>query len=199
MQACVELLDAAGEDGLTVRALTAHLVTGRGAIYHHVSGKDDMLAAATDAVIRDVVAAAAGDQDPAQALRLLALGIFDAIDTHPWVGTQLARQPQPAVFRLWNGIGSLLDDFGVREADLSDAGSALVSYVLGASAQYAAGARQALDADDREEYLRQLAAQWAGNDSNPAPAGAAALVDHDDRDQFLAGVEIFLAGITVRR
>lgn len=199
MQASIELLDAEGEDGLTVRALTAHLSTGRGAIYHHVAGKDDLLAAGTDAVIAEVITAAGGDQDPSQALRALALGIFDAIDAHPWVGAQLARQPQPAIFRLWTGIGTLLGDLGVAEPDLPTAGSALVSYVLGASAQYAAGARRAADGEDREAHLQQLAEQWAGDEANPAPGDTAALlVEHDDRDQFLAGVDIFLAGIAAQ-
>jgi len=196
--ASIELLDVAGEDGLTVRALTTHLTTGRGAIYHHVAGKDDLLAAATDAVIGGVVAGADAEEAQ-QALRRLALGIFDTIDAHPWVGAQLTRQPQPAVFRLWNSIGALLSDLGVAGTDLADAGSALVSYVLGASAQYAAGARQAADPAARERYLQQLSAHWAENDVNGAPADAAALlVEHDDRAQFLAGVDIFLAGVLAR-
>src|SRR5689334_13543583 len=43
--ATIEVLDATGEAGLTVRALTAHLSTGRGAIYHHVANKEELLAA----------------------------------------------------------------------------------------------------------------------------------------------------------
>jgi len=199
--ASIELLDAAGEEGLTVRALTAHLATGRGAIYHHVSGKEDLLAAATDGIISPIVGAgvtqAVGEEDPCQALRVLALGIFDAIDAHPWVGVQLSRQPQPAVFRLWGRIGALLQDLGVTGTALSDAGSALLSYVLGATTQYAAGARQAPDDAAREKYLAELAAQWAGSEANPfAHQAVSRLVEHDDREQFLAGVDIFLTGIT---
>jgi len=199
--ASIELLDAAGEEGLTVRALTAHLATGRGAIYHHVSGKEDLLAAATDGIISPIVGAgvtqAAGEEDPYQALRVLALGIFDAIDAHPWVGVQLSRQPQPAVFRLWGRIGALLQDLGVTGTALSDAGSALLSYVLGATAQYATGARQAPDDAAREKYLAELAAQWVGSEANPlAHEATSGLVEHDDREQFLAGVDIFLTGIT---
>jgi len=196
--ASIELLDTAGEDGLTVRALTAHLSTGRGAIYHHVVGKDDLLTAATDAVIGDLVATA-GDGDPRETLRSIAVGIFDTIDAHPWVGGQLTRHPQPAVFRLWNSIGASLSELGVAGTDLADAGSALVSYVLGASAQYAAGARQAVDPVAREKYLQQLATQWPGSGCDGGPGQAAELLtDHDDRDQFLAGVDIFLAGVLAR-
>ncbi|WP_232234512.1 TetR/AcrR family transcriptional regulator [Actinoplanes sp. N902-109] len=199
VQASIELLDAAGEDGLTVRALTTHLATGRGALYHHVTGKDDLLAAATDGIIGPIVAvadAAADEEDPEQALRGLALKIFDAIDAHPWVGMQLSRRPQPAVFRLWRRIGSLLSELGVSGTGLSDAGSAFLGYILGTTAQYAAGARRATDDAAREKYLAELAAHWIDDDADPLTRQAATdLIEHDDRDQFRAGVDIFLAGI----
>ena len=198
IQATVEVLDATGEAGLTVRALTAHLSTGRGAIYHHVANKEELLAAAADGIVGRVTAAAGEDQDPERAIRALALGIFDAIDAHPWVGAQLCREPsQPAVFRIWKSVGSQLQRLGVPAQDRADAGSALVNYVLGAAAQYAAGARQMTSDADRKAYLETLAAQWARHDPDPIVQDAASqLYQHDDREQFLAGVEIFLAGVT---
>jgi hypothetical protein len=67
-------------------------------------------------------------------------GILDAIDAYPWVGTQLSREPlRPAVLRIWAGIGSPLQSLGVTGVARSDAGSALVNYVLGAVAPYAVG------------------------------------------------------------
>jgi AcrR family transcriptional regulator len=200
VEATIEILDATGESGLTVRAVTAHLATGRGAIYHHVTGKDDLLAAAADGVISQLTAPVAG-QDPAGALRTLALGIFDAIDAHPWVGTQLSREPlQPAVLRIWKGIGTQLRKLGITGTAGSDAGAALANYVLGAAAQYAAGARRAPDDAARRDYLETLAAQWIQLDADPLVQESAALLpEHDDRAQFLAGVDIFLAGITAVR
>src|ERR1700685_2726772 len=47
VQAATEILDAEGETALTFRALTRHLSTGYGAIYHHVTDKSDLLASAT--------------------------------------------------------------------------------------------------------------------------------------------------------
>jgi AcrR family transcriptional regulator len=200
VEATIQILDTAGENGLTVRAVTAHLATGRGAIYHHVTSKDDLLAAATDGVISQV-AARAGSEDPKEALRALALGIFEAIDAHPWVGTQLSREPfQLAVLRIWKGIGEQLSKLGISGTAQSDAGSALANYVLGAAAQYAAGARKAPDATARRNHLEALAARWEQLDSDPFVHQSAALLrEHDDREQFLAGVDIFLAGITAGR
>jgi AcrR family transcriptional regulator len=200
VEAAIQILDTMGESGLTVRAVTAHLSTGRGAIYHHVTNKDELLAAAADGVISQVTAAAVHDDDPRRAIRALALGIFDAIDAHPWVGTQLAREPlQPAVLQIWKHVGVQLHTLGVAGTALSDAGSALINYVLGAAAQHAAGARRAPNDAARKDHLERFAAQWAQLDAHPLVQESAALLrEHDDREQFLAGVDIFLAGVLSR-
>ena len=200
VEAAIQILDTAGESGLTVRAVTAHLSTGRGAIYHHVATKDDLLAAAAGGVVGPVLADAAGHDDPARAIRALALGIFDAIDAHPWVGAQLAREPfQPAVLQIWKSLGVPLHRLGVSGTALADAGAALVNYVLGAAAQHAAGARRAPDDAARQQYLEALAGQWARDDADSLVQESAALLPgHDDREQFLAGVDIFLAGVVSR-
>ena len=195
--AALEILDSVGEGGLTVRGLTTHLSTGRGALYHHVSGKDDLLAAATDHVIGRVTAGVASGTEPEPTIRALALGIFDAIDAHPWVGTQLSRDPlQAAVLQIWTSIGTQLQRLGLERTALTNAGSALVSYVLGSAAQYVAGPRTLTDAAARQAYLDQLATVWVEHDPDPLVAEAVVqLREHDDRDQFLAGVDIFLAGV----
>ena len=51
VEAAIAILDAEGEAALTFRALTANLETGAGAIYWHVSNKDELLAAAAEQVI----------------------------------------------------------------------------------------------------------------------------------------------------
>jgi AcrR family transcriptional regulator len=199
VEAAIEILDAEGDGAQLFRALTTRLSTGVGAIYHHVANKNELLAAAADSVILRVMTTAASDTDPRQAVRTIALGIFDAIDAHPWVGTQLSREPwQPAVLRIWSGIGRQLQSLGITGTERSDAGSTLVNYILGAAAQYAAGpARLPLEAD-RAAFLATLAAQWEQHDPAEFPLVhemASQLREHDDREQFLAGVDIFLAGI----
>ncbi|QFZ24314.1 TetR/AcrR family transcriptional regulator [Saccharothrix syringae] len=199
-----ELLDAGGEAALTFRALTARLSTGYGAIYHHVANKSDLLAAATDDVIAAVVTGVVVDAEPREALRALALGLFDAIDAHPWVGAQLAREPwRPALLEVYEGIGGLLDALGVPERALLDAAGALVNYVLGVAGQNAANARAlAGGEEDRADFLAGVAARWSRLDPDRYPfahKAAARLREHDDREQFLAGVDIFLAGIAALR
>jgi AcrR family transcriptional regulator len=202
--AATELLDEGGEAALTFRALTARLDTGYGAIYHHVANKSDLLAAATDAVIGRVVTGAVPDAPPREALRTVALGLFDAIDEHPWVGAQLSREPwRPALLEVYERIGGLLTALGVPGRALFDAAGALVNYVLGVAGQNAANARLLTSGQgDRSAFLADVSARWASLDPERYPfvhKAAKHLREHDDREQFLAGVDFFLAGIETLR
>jgi AcrR family transcriptional regulator len=200
VRAATEILDTGGESALTFRTLTARLATGYGAIYHHVANKSDLLAAATDDVIANVMTSVVIDAEPREALRRVALGLFDAIDAHPWVGAQLSREPwRPALLEIYESIGGLLDALDVPEGALFDSAGALVNYVLGVAGQNAANARIFAGREtDRSAFLAAVAAQWSQLDPGKYPfvhKAAARLREHDDREQFLAGVDIFLAGI----
>ncbi|MCZ4512517.1 TetR/AcrR family transcriptional regulator C-terminal domain-containing protein [Streptomyces sp. ActVer] len=204
IQTAIEILDSGGEKALTLRALTVRLGTGYGAIYHHVADKNDLLATATDDVIAGVLSGVVADADARTALHRLALGLFDAIDAHPWVGAELSRQPwRPALLDFYESIGRLVDALGVPEEARFDAAGTLVNYVLGVAAQNAANARLLAGSDtDRETFLEDAATQWAQIDPGRYPfvhAAATRLGEHDDREQFLVGVDIFLAGISVLR
>ncbi|WP_410588612.1 TetR/AcrR family transcriptional regulator [Amycolatopsis sp. lyj-23] len=204
VRAAAAILDDGGEAALTFRALTARLSTGYGAIYHHVANKSDLLAAATDDVIARVVRGAVADAEPREALRTVALALFDAIDEHPWVGAQLSREPwRPALLEVYERIGSLLDALGVPERALFDAAGALVNYVLGVAGQNAANARLlTAEEADRSAFLASVSARWEALDPDEYPfvhKAAAHLREHDDRAQFLAGVDLFLAGIATLR
>jgi AcrR family transcriptional regulator len=204
VKTAAELLDADGETALTLRALTARLNTGYGAIYHHVANRSDLLAAATDDIIAGVMTSVVIDADPREALRAVALGLFDAIDAHPWVGAQLSREPwRPALLEVYESIGSLLDALGVPEQALFDAAGALMNYVLGVAAQNVANTRVLADNDaDRSAFLGTVAARWSQLDPDKYPfvhKATTRLREHDDREQFLTGIDIFLAGIATLR
>jgi AcrR family transcriptional regulator len=201
VDAAIEILDADGEDALTFRVLAARLATGAGAIYHHVANKDDLLATAANDVVGKVMAdLVRSDSGPRDAIRAAALGIFDAIDVHPWVGTQLARAPwQPAIPQILEALGGPLQALGVPEHAQFDSASALMSYVLGAAGQNAANARIHVHETDRTAFLGKVAAQWTQLDPAEYPfvhrVAATQLPHHDDRAQFLAGIDFILAGI----
>ncbi|SIS14394.1 TetR/AcrR family transcriptional regulator [Williamsia sterculiae] len=198
--AAIEILDAEGERALTFRALTARLRTGAGALYWHVADKGDLLAAAADEMVARVTDAAPGAAAPDEAIRVLALGIFDAIDDHPWVGTQLSSAPrQPGMLRIFEAVGSRVQALGVPSAAQFDCASALVNYVLGVAGQNAANSRAATARElGRTAFLQTIADDWAGLDPQEYPfvtQVADRVRDHDDREQFLAGIDLILAGI----
>jgi AcrR family transcriptional regulator len=222
IQAAIELLDSGGESALTLRALTVRLSTGYGAIYHHVADKGDLLSTATDEIFTRVLTGATGatgaagatsatgaagaavDTDPRATLRRLALGLFDAIDAHPWVAAEFSRQPwRPALLDFYESIAALLDALDVPERARFDAAGTFMSYVLGEAVQNAANTRHLADSGmDRAAFLDAAAARWAKIDPARYPfvhASAQQLREHDDREQFLAGVDIVVAGIATLR
>lgn len=155
VQAATEILDAEGEDGLTLRALTVRLSTGYGAIYRRVADRNDLLAAATDHVIARVVTDLVAGAEPRQALRALALSLFDAIDAHPRVGGQLTREPwRPALLNVYEGVSGRLQALGVPERAVPDSAGVLVNYILGVAGQNTANARAlAHGTTDRSAFL----------------------------------------------
>ncbi|WP_405536765.1 TetR/AcrR family transcriptional regulator [Streptomyces sp. NBC_00075] len=204
VEAAIELLDAEGEAGLTFRALARRLSTGPGALYWHVTGKDELLGAATDAVVADTMAAAVvtAGATPQEAVRALALGVFDAIDAHPWIGTQLARAPaQTPLLRVFEHLGRQVRALGVPHAAQFTAASTLLNYVLGVGGQNAANARDHQPGATREEFLTGVSTAWANLDPEEYAFTrnvAEQLRDHDDREEFVAGIDLILAGITAR-
>ncbi|MYS72767.1 TetR family transcriptional regulator [Streptomyces sp. SID5926] len=207
--AAVELLDTAGERGLTFRALAERLATGPGAIYWHITGKAELLGAATDAVVTAAVTAGPTDaaDSPEDAVRAVALGLWDATEAHPWLAaqlaTQLSRTPWGTVApRIFESLGRQVRAMGVPEAHWFTASSALMHYILGAAGQNAANSASAGPAGadvDRDEFLDTVSTAWEGLDPDAYPftrAVADQVRGHDDREQFLAGITLVLTGIT---
>ena len=197
VDAGVELLDADGEDGLTFRRLAELLRTGPGAIYHHVANKSELLTAATDAVLAPAMTAAAGGQ-PEDTVRTIALAVFDAIDGHPWVGTQLANPRQPAMLRIFERIGRAVQALGVPDTAGFTSASALTNYIIGTGGLNAANARIAGRGTSRTDLLATVSVEWANLDRDEFPFTrnvAEQMRDHDDRAQFLDGIDLILTGI----
>ncbi|WP_431046177.1 TetR/AcrR family transcriptional regulator [Roseateles sp. L2-2] len=220
VDASIELLDSAGEGGLTFRALSERLATGPGAIYWHVANKGDLLVAACDAVIAGVMAevmaevtaevaaaqvdakagAQAGTPSPEDTIRALALGMFDAMDEHPWIGSALFQSAGalPTV-RLFECIGRQVRALGAPAAGEWSATSALLHYILGVGGQNAANRLSAQTRElDREDFLGEVAQAWTALDERDYPftrSVADQLQGHDDRGDFLAGIDLILGGI----
>jgi hypothetical protein len=139
-----------------------------------------------------------------QEIHAVALGLFDAIDEHPWlatqVATQLSRSPWGSVTpRIFESIGRQVRALGVPKDSWFTATSAMVHYILGAAGQNAANTRGVGPDVDRAEFLAAVTRAWQDLDPDDYPV-TRAIADqarqHDDRDQFLAGVDLVLTGIT---
>lgn len=201
MEASIELLDRHGEDGLTFRALSERLATGPGAIYWHVANKGELLAAACDAFVAQLLREAAVTAKPKANIRAVALAIFDLIDARPWVGSALTSAPglTPGV-RILERIGQQVRAMRVPPQQQWTATGTLMAYMLGVSRQNAANGQLARTRGlDRDEFLNTLAIAWSQLDEDQYPFArsvAGSLRGHDDRADYLAGIDIILTGVT---
>ncbi|MCX4163499.1 MULTISPECIES: TetR/AcrR family transcriptional regulator [Paraburkholderia] len=204
IETAIALLDSGGESGLTFRALSEQLATGPGAIYGHIASKSDLLIAASDAIVAGAMDASVDSATPEATIRAVALGMFDAIDAHPWVGSALTRAPGklPAV-RILERIGQQLRALGVPDEEQWVTVSALLSYILGVGGQNAANTHLALEQEtDRSDFLDEVATMWSELDPDEYPftrSVAGQLRTHDDRVDFLAGIDLILRGIEAAR
>src|ERR1700727_2325200 len=116
IEASIDVLDSRGEDGLTFRTLSERLATGPGAIYWHIANKSELLTAACDAIVSRTMEATPSGAKPKANLRALALGMFDAIDAHPWVGSALAQAPgEMPMGRVIERLGQQVRALGVKD------------------------------------------------------------------------------------
>lgn len=207
VDAAVDLLDTAGETGLTFRALSEHLDTGPGAIYWHVAGKSELLAAATGRVVS--IALAAGKAASPGGIHDVAFGLFDAIERHPWLAPQITAQLShnptgPVTTRIFEDIGRQVSALDVPASSWFTATSALMHYILGAAGQNAANlalARSLGPEADRSSCMDTVAGAWKQLSPEDYPFTRTVAdqgLDHDDRAQFLAGIDLIISGVMAR-
>jgi AcrR family transcriptional regulator len=200
IEASVELLDSSGEEGLTFRALSERLATGPGAIYWHIANKSDLLTAACDAMVARRINETVVATTPEETIRAIALGLFDVIDEHPWMGSALTSVPGLSpIVRILERIGQQIRALGVPEEQQWAAVGALMAYILGVSRQNAANGQLARTRGlDRSDFLEAVSTAWSQLDPKEYPFArsvAGQIRDHDDRMDFLAGIDLILRGI----
>jgi AcrR family transcriptional regulator len=198
--ASIELLDSRGESGLTFRALSERLATGPGAIYWHIANKTDLLTTACDAIVTRTINETVGGTTPEATIRAIALGVFDVIDEHPWVGSALtSASGLSPIVRILERIGQQTRALGVPDKQQWAAVGTLMAYILGVSRQNAANRQLARARGlDRSDFLEAVSTAWSQLDSKEYPFArsvAGQIRDHDDRVDFLAGIDLILRGI----
>jgi len=185
---------------LTFRALSERLATGPGAIYWHIANKSDLLAAACDAVVARTINETVVADTPEATIRAVALGVFDVIDEHPWVGSVLTSAPglSPMV-RILERVGQQVRALRVPEEQQWAAVGTLMAYILGVSRQNAANGQLARTQGlNRTDFLEAVSTAWSQLDPKEYPFArsvAGQIRDHDDRVDFLSGINLILKGI----
>ncbi len=137
VRAAIDMLDAGGVDGLSMRKLGATLGATAPTLYWHVSSKDELLDLAFDEVMGDLPDMLAVRSDDWQADVRSALDALRAMMLrHRWYPTLYATRPSigPNALRFWGGLLDVLAQAGFADAELDNAFCMLSDHVVGSTA-----------------------------------------------------------------
>lgn len=129
------LVDAAGLDALTTRALGHRLMVDPTAVYRHFRSKDELINALADHIIGSGVPAASTDHDgsPRGQLRAAFIALHKVLLAHPAMTAIIVRRP-PRGANTWGATEralGMLRQAGYNDGDAARAYHALLYYTLG--------------------------------------------------------------------
>jgi AcrR family transcriptional regulator len=167
VKAAIELLDAEGPAGLSMRKLGTRLGAGATSLYWHVTNKDELLELAVDEVMGEAYVPEAGDTSWRTGLSVWANGMHAMLLRHPWVTGLLGTRPTigPNAMRMGERAVTLLTAAGFEGLEVSHVMSLVNAHALGAAATQnavlratrQAGVEMAELAAQMEPYLDRLA------------------------------------------
>lgn len=203
----VALLDEAGEQGLTFRALAARLGGGVGSIYWYVASRDELLDRAADFVMAGVLEEVKdiGGGEPIEAIRTIAVTLFDKICDRPWLGAYVLRDTgtQEHSLQIYEKIGQQVMRLGLTKRQAFHATSAVIGFVVGTAADMGQQLPEAILTGqlDPQDYMAEVLDQWRSLDPEKFPF-IHYIVDefagHSDSEQFRAGLDLLLAGLRLQ-
>jgi AcrR family transcriptional regulator len=192
--AAVDLLDADGIEGLTMRRLADRLGCGVMSLYWHVDNKDAVFDLALDSVLAYGGAAqpAASGDWRSEILHLLEDWRANML-RHPWSAALLPRRAlgRSMLYRL-ELLSRILANAGVREADLNPAIWSLWNYVMGATITRASLERSDAERTAAQERLAQTREHF------PTIERSRLLLDDDWEGAFRKGLGFLMAGFGPR-
>ena len=205
--AAVELLDAEGESGFSMRRLAARLGSGAMSLYEYVGSREDLLDLAVDQVMGEVpldrdAPGADGDQPPwRETLTRQLSRSREVMRRHPWLPALVATRPLlgPNSLARSELFYAALVRAGLSGPRLLAAVGSLVYYVQGFVATENIWRGWQRNPADEAELRRQATAYIAERAELYPTLTAQAQLDIDDFDrQFLLGLETILDGIEAR-
>ncbi|GAA4593048.1 AcrR family transcriptional regulator [Actinoplanes octamycinicus] len=135
VKTAIDLLDADGAAGLSMRRLGARLSSGTTSAYWYVTNKDELLELAVDEVLGEIYVPEPADADWRISVSTMARGMRDALLRHPWVIGELGIRPTlgPNAMRLGDRTVALLSAAGFSGMAISYAGSLLTAHAIGSA------------------------------------------------------------------
>jgi AcrR family transcriptional regulator len=188
----VELLDARGVDGLTMRRLADRLGAGAMSLYWHVGNKEGVFDLALDRVLEY----RAPEQTPGPAdWRGDVVHMLEdwraSMLRHPWSASLLPRRALgPNMLARLERLSGILSRAGVADADLNVAIWSLWNYVMGATVTRGSFERSDDDRAAAQLRLTQLSERY------PTIERSRLLLDNDWDGAFRKGLEFLLDGVT---
>jgi AcrR family transcriptional regulator len=188
----VELLDAQGRDGLTMRQLADRLGSGVMSLYWHVANKEDVLDLALDAVLEY---RGPSQMPVSQDWREDVVHMLEdwraTMLRHPWSASLLPRRALgPNILGRLELLSRTLSRVGVADADLNVAIWSLWNYVMGATITLG---NFDLSDDDRAAAQQRLASE-----RYPTIERSRLLLDDDWDGAFRKGLDFLLDGLAPR-
>ena len=191
----VELLDAQGVGGLTMRRLADRLGSGVMSLYWHVSNKEDVFDLALDSVLEyggppHIVESQDWRGEVVHMLEDWRASML----RHPWSASLLPRRALgPNILSRLERLSKTLSRAGVADADMNVAIWSLWNYVMGATITRA---NFDLSDDDRaasQQRLTRLSERY------PTIERSRLLLDNDWDGAFQKGLDFLLDGLAPRR
>jgi AcrR family transcriptional regulator len=191
----VELLDAEGVDGLTMRRLADRVGSGAMSLYWHVDNKEAVFDLALDSVLEYRAPPQTGESRDWRGEVFHMLEDWRAsMLRHPWSASLLPRRALgPNILGRLELLSKTLSRAGVADADLNVAIWSLWNYVMGATITRASFD---LSDDDRaaaQQRLTRLSERY------PTIERSRLLLDNDWGGVFRKGLDFLLDGLAPRQ
>jgi len=192
--AAVELLDAEGVGGLSMRRLADHLGSGVMSLYWHVSNKEDVFDLALDLVLEYHGPPQTGAPQDWRSEVIHMLEDWRAgMLRHPWSVSLLPRRALgPNILGRLELLSRILSRANVADADLNVAIWSLWNYVMGATITRASFDLSDGDRAAAQQRLARLSERY------PTVERSRLLLDDDWDGTFRKGLDFLLDGLAPR-
>lgn len=164
IHAAIELLDADGIEGLSMRRLGSRLGSAATAVYWHVNSRDDLIVLAADAVWSEITLPDLDEVDWRTAATTMAKDLYAMVVRHAWLvpamSTHLIYGPGKA--RHDDHLLAVYEAAGFTGGDADQASTVVFTFVLGmalGTTAEVAWRRRLRRTGNEQEQVRQVTEQ----------------------------------------